>query len=319
MVKNDKIKELVFSFMDMVGIKHKEVEAGLWHAKIPASEKLFFNGFDVFKFTFDKELAERHRDLELICEGSFMLRKIIERLAEIPKASRLFSTAKPEVPRLKDKEKSLRLVKKGKPVYRQQVIFNFKVRFECDQRKERLFSVKVDPAEPTPEIFEGIRNIDLSEFSEEPDPEYKIEDSGLDFIKFYLDSCRMLEKSIEEDVHHLKNWGENQCAEQMKKFEEYLNEQKQELLNKKENVSFHLYFFQKEEEIEELIKKLDAERERKISELKDKFSLRVSINLVNAVVLCIPTVATRTVGKRTVAAGSGYCSGAGNVQALAAG
>ena len=62
----NKIQELVFSFMDMVNINRSEIEAGIWMAKIPAAEQAFFNGFETLKFTFDREKAELHRDLELI-------------------------------------------------------------------------------------------------------------------------------------------------------------------------------------------------------------------------------------------------------------
>ncbi|MEW6710626.1 MAG: hypothetical protein AB1403_12445, partial [Candidatus Riflebacteria bacterium] len=113
-----------------------------------------------------------------------------------------------------------------------------------------------------------------------------------DLMRLYLQSCQELENQLAPDIAELKNWGVDQCDEELKKFEAYLNEQKKELLRKKENVCFHLYFFQKEEEIDKLINDLEEERNRKIRELKEKFALRVNVSLINAVVLCVPTVAT---------------------------
>lgn len=286
----NKIKELVFSFMNMVGIKCHEIEKDVWAAKIPENEQLFFNSFETLKFTFCRELAEKHRDIELICDGSFLLRKIIERLAQIPKASRLFSLKEPEVPNTG--EKGLRVVNPDSVYYRQKVVFNFKVNFECDQRREKLFSIVTDPAGNIVEVNDGLIDIDTSEFSEKPQDGIKIEESGPDILRLYLQSCQKLENILEEDIAELKDWGVSQCDDELMKFEAYLDEQKQELLKKKENVCFHLYFFQKEEEIDKLIKDLEAERERKLQELKEKFSLKVNISLINAVVLCIPTVAT---------------------------
>lgn len=286
----NKIKELVFSFMDMVKIECDEVTEGVWEAKIPESEQVFFNGFEDLKFTFSRELAEKHRDLELICDGSFLLRKVIERLAEIPKASRLFSNRLPEVPPAS--EAGLRVVDSEKVYYRQKVVFNFKVQFECDQRKEKLFSITTDSAGMSVDVSRGLLEVDTVEFSETPQPEIKIEESGPDILRLYLQSCQQLETEIQEEIEGLKKWGIAQCSEELSKFEAYLDEQKQELLKKKENVCFHLYFFQKEEEIDKLINDLENERNRKLSELKEKFSLRVNIGLINAVVLCIPTVAT---------------------------
>lgn len=290
MAKN-KIKELVFSFLNMIGSKPKEAGDDVWHARVPESEQAFFNGFEVFKFTFTREQAENHRDLELICTGSYLLRKIIERLSEIPKASRLFSLAAPEVPTC-SKGGKLRVLKSDKLYYRQQVIFNFKVQFECDQRRERIFSITADPESENLEVAEGLRSIDFKDYSETPQEGIKLEDSGLDFLRVYLQSCQTLEQTIQAEIEELKVWGEEQCAEQLNKFEAYLDEQKQELLKKRENVSFHLYFFQKEEEIDKLIDNLEQERRRKLSELGDKFALKVNISLINAVVLCVPTVAT---------------------------
>jgi len=284
----NKIKELVFSFLDMVGINGREVATGIWSAKVPEHEQAFFNGFETLRFTFDRALAEQHRDLELICEGSFLLRKIIERLAEIPKASRLYSLSQPEVEPA-GLDGGLRVVS-DKVYYRPRVVFNFKVQYECDQRREKLYSMVADTATGLANIEEGLYNIDLQEFSEVPQPDIQIEESGVDILRLYLESCKKLEESLGEEIAELREWGDEQCSENLKVFEAYLDEQKQELLKKKENVCFHLYFFQKEEEIDRLIDNLEEERKRKLSELTEKFSLRVNICLINAVVLCIPTI-----------------------------
>lgn len=292
----NKIQELVFSFLELVSISPKEHAEGVWVAKIPEAEQAFFNGFETLKFTFEREKAEMHRDLELICEGSFLLRKIIERLAAIPKASRLFSTKAPEVPPCANGPE-LRVMS-DKVYYRSKVIFNFKVQFECDQRREKLFSLTADVADGMLNVEEGLQTVDMKEFSESPQPGIKLEESGVDVLRLYLQSCQKLEEALQEEITELRNWGNEQYEEDLKVFAAYLDDQKQELLKKKENVSFHLYFFQKEEEIDRLIDNLEEERKRKVSELKDKFSLRVNINLVNAVVLCIPTVGTASIKNR---------------------
>ncbi len=284
----NKIQELVFSFLEMVGIKGREVEQGIWAARVPENEQAFFNGFETLRFTFDREIAEHHRDLELICEGSFLLRKIIERLAEIPKASRLYSVNPPEVEPA-GLDGGLRVIS-DKVYYRPRVVFNFKVQYECDQRREKLYSLIADTATGVANVEEGLYSIDLKQFSETPQPDVKIEESGVDILRLYLESCKKLEESLNEEISELREWGDEQCSENLKVFEAYLDEQKQELLKKKENVCFHLYFFQKEEEIDRLIDNLEEERKRKLSELREKFSLRVNICLINAVVLCIPTI-----------------------------
>jgi len=309
----NKIQELVFSFLDMVGIKGREVEPGIWAAKVPESEQSFFNGFETLRFTFDRALAELHRDLELICEGSFLLRKIIERLAEIPKASRLYSINPPEVEPA-GVDGGLRVIS-DKVYYRPRVVFNFKVQYECDQRREKLYSLVADTATGVANIEDGLYNIDMKQFSETPQPDIKIEESGVDILRLYLESCRKLEESLNEEIAELREWGDEQCSENLKVFEAYLDEQKQELLKKKENVCFHLYFFQKEEEIDRLIDNLEEERKRKLDELREKFSLRVNISLINAVVLCIPTIgviapkkkrtASRNIGMTALASSAG--------------
>ncbi len=292
----NKIQELVFSFLDLVSITPKELEPGIWMAKIPESEQAFFNGFENLKFTFARDKAEMHRDLELICEGSFLLRKIIERLSAIPKASRLFAIQTPEVaPSANGPE--LRVVS-DKVYYRPKVVFNFKVQFECDQRREKLFSLTADTADGILNVEEGLQTINMQEYSETPQSGIKIEESGVDILRLYLQSCQKLEETLQEEITELRDWGNEQCEENLKVFAAYLDEQKQELLKKKENVCFHLYFFQKEEEIDRLIDNLEEERKRKMSELKDKFSLRVKISLVNAVILCIPTVGTASLKNR---------------------
>lgn len=284
----NKVQELVFSFMEMVGIESRELETGIWAAAIPEAEQSFFNGFENLKFTFDREKAELHRDLELICEGSFLLRKIIERLAELPKASRLYSLKAPEVlPPGPGHE--LRVVSDN-VYYREKVVFNFKVQYECDQRREKLYSIIADTAAGVSGIEDGLCNIDMTEFSETPQPGLQIEESAVDILRLYLQSCQKLEESLSDEIAELREWGDEQCHENLKVFEAYLEEQKQELLKKKENVCFHLYFFQKEEEIDRLIENLEEERKRKLNELQEKFSLRVNISLINAVVLCLPTV-----------------------------
>ncbi len=288
----NKIQELVFSFMDMVNIPRKELEPGIWAAKIPEAERAFFNGFEVLRFTFEREKAEFHRDLELICEGSFLLRKIIEKLAEMPKVSRLFALKAPEVPP-QSSNHELRVVSDN-VYYRPRVVFNFKVQFDCDQRREKLFSVVADTASDILGVDEGLYNIDMADYSETPQQGLEITESNTDILRLYLQACQQLEESLRDEIAELREWGDEQCHENLKVFEAYLDEQKQELLKKKENVSFHLYFFQKEEEIDRLIDNLEEERKRKMNELKEKFSVRVKIGLVNAVVLYTPTVGVAT-------------------------
>jgi hypothetical protein len=296
----NKIQDLVFSFLDMVKIKRREIEPGIWMAKVSESEQAFFNGFENLKFTFDRDKAELHRDLELICEGSFLLRKIIERLSEIPKASRLYSTNPPEIAPT-GAEGGLRVMS-DKIYYRPRVVFNFKVQYECDQRREKLYSLVADTASGVMGVEEGLHEIDMKVFSEEPQPDIKVEESGVDILRLYLESCQKLEESLNDEIAELREWGDEQCSENLKVFEAYLDEQKQELLKKKENVCFHLYFFQKEEEIDRLIDNLEEERKRKLSELRDKFSLRVNISLINAVVLCMPTIGVIAPQKKRSAA-----------------
>lgn len=309
----NKIKELVFSFMDMVGIDRRESEPGIWVARIPEAEQAFFNGFEVLRFTFDREKAETHRDLELICEGSFLLRKIIEKLSELPRVSRLFSMREPAVPP-QGSAHELRVVSDN-VYYRPRVVFNFKVQFECDQRREKLYSVLADTASDLLGVEEGLYNIDMGEFSETPQEGMKISESATDVLRLYLQACQKLEEALSADIAELREWGDEQCSENLKVFEAYLDEQKHELQKKKENVSFHLYFFQKEEEIDRLIDNLEEERKRKMAELRDKFSVRVKIGLVNSVVLYTPTVGvashkTRKSGDKKIipafAASSGF-------------
>lgn len=287
----NKIQELVFAFMDMVKIPCRVVEEGIWRITIPPEERAFFNGFEELSFTFDRQVAERHRDLEMIAEGSYLLKKIVERLIGIPKVSRLFKMAKPELPRIEPgKTPELRVISPGKAHYRQQVIFNFKVGFLTDDRRERLFSVLADPANHEIYLKEGLGDLDLTQYQETPEPGVPLEESGEDILRLYLQACRQLESTIGPEVEEIRTRNAEQFGVEFARYREFLEEQKKELLKKKENVCFHLYFFQKEEEIDRMIKDLESEHNRKVEELKEKFSLKVEVGLINAIVLCIPTV-----------------------------
>ncbi|MFZ2957125.1 MAG: hypothetical protein WA705_09565 [Candidatus Ozemobacteraceae bacterium] len=290
-METSKIQELVLTFMDSMAIKRSPAGEGVWFALIPPSERAFFNGFEQYTFTFDRALAEKHREYELICEGSYLLKKIIERLAMIPKVSRLYSTAAPELPFAgPGKGGELRLLTPGKAHYRQQVCFNFKVSFLCDRRQDRLYSALTDPAIKEVSVQEGPMEVDMGLFSETPDPSTPVEESGEDLLRLYLQACRELEAKISGQIGEMRAWAEGELVQEKTKVTAYLDEQKRELMKKKENVCFHLYFFQKEEEIDKMIGDLDSELQRKVQELHDKYTLKVEIALVNAIVLCIPTL-----------------------------
>lgn len=279
-----KISELIFSFLKMASIKYKEVEKGIWTAKIPEKERNFFNGSESITFTFERELAEKHRDIELISEGSFLLRKIVERIAEVPKVSRIFAIQAPEMP-----PNTIGIVT-DKAHYRAKVAFNFKVSFDGEQRKEKLYSVIADTAGGNVSIDEKLFVPDMKQYSSNPVSDIKIEDSGRDILRLYMESCQMLEKHIVPEIDKLKELSLEQYNDELKVFDAYLDEQKSELLKKKENVSFHLYFFQKEEEIDKLINNLEEERKRKIEDLKLKYRVNVNIDLIDVIVLEIPTI-----------------------------
>ncbi|OIP32246.1 hypothetical protein AUK22_00195 [bacterium CG2_30_54_10] len=290
----NKIQDLVFSFMNLFKIPCRSTQEGIWQITIPDSEKAFFNGFQELSFTFDREVAEKHRDLEMIAEGSYLLKKIVERLIGIPKVSRMYKLAKPELPPIEPTEPGktteLMVISPGKVHYRQQVIFNFKVGFLSDARKERLFSVLADPANHKIYLKKGLGNLDPARYQETPEPGVPTEESGEDILRLYLQSCRQLEAAIGPEVEEIRSRNSGLFEAEFARHQGFLEEQKKELLKKKENVCFHLYFFQKEEEIDRAIKDLETDHERKVAELKEKYGLKVEIGLINAIVLGVPTV-----------------------------
>ncbi|HNV68477.1 MAG TPA: hypothetical protein PKO06_02185 [Candidatus Ozemobacteraceae bacterium] len=290
-MENNKIQELVFSFMDSVGAKPVQAGEGIWQAPIPSAETGFFNGDKDFRFTFSRDVAEKHRDLELICEGSYLLKRIIDRLSTVPKVSRLFLKAQPTLPPLvSGKTPELRVITPGKVYYRQQVWFNFRVKYECDRKEEMFFSTLADPALPQVELHEQLSKVDETLYSEEPEPGVPIEDLGEDLLRLYLSSCRAVEEKIADQIQDVRDWAEEKYKHEEQRFIAYLEEQKRELQKKKENVCFHLYFFQKEEEIERMIKDLETEKNRKLAELKEKFAVQVEVALINAVIIAVPTL-----------------------------
>lgn len=291
----NKIRSIVFSFLDMAKIPYKEIRKGVWVANIPETEENFFGNVSLLEFTFQRDLAEEHRNVELVCEGSFLLRKIIERMSVLPRVSRVFSKRIPETP-----PQSLTVVTDSS-YYRSKVVFNYKVTFHCEQNKDKLYSVVADTAFGVININDNLFEVDMNEFSETPDSNLKIEDSGYDILKLYMEACQRLEDEILTDIKDLRCRNEEKYNQSIKVFDDYLDEQKNELLKKKENVSFHLYFFQKEEEIDKMLANLEEERKRKTAELQDKYKVKVSVTLINAVVLCIPTIgAASSKAKRTI-------------------
>ncbi len=277
------IQQLVLAYFNMQGIKCKETEENIWVAQIPEKEQSFFNCGSSLKFTFNKEKAELYRDVEMIGEGSFLFRKIIEKLGNTPKVSRIFVGKQPEIPEASG-VKSIA----EKMHYRTTVAFNFKVSLICDQKQEMLYSVVEDKADSSLSVNNKLFTLDLDEYTEEPDSRIKLEEPGPEVLKKYLLACQQLEESIQNEVEKYRKISIEKCREEMKVFDAYLNEQKAELLQKKENVSFHLYFFQKEEEIDKLINNLEEERKRKINELEEKYKVKVNIDLINAILICIP-------------------------------
>jgi hypothetical protein len=290
---DNKIEHLVFSFMKLVGMEPKRDHNNLWRAEVPEAERAFFNGQTEFQFTFDREEAERHRELDYLCEGAFLLRKIVERLGAIPKVSRLYGTMPPELPPADPgKMRGLRVVTTDAAYYRQQVVFTFKVIINSDNRRERCFSVLADPMSADLSLKEGLREIDLTRFSETPDPALPLAESGEDLLRLYLQACQSLEQTLAPEIKSMQDLVQDRYVVEQEKVTRYIDEQKRELQRKKENVCFHLYFFQKEEEIDKMIAGLEAEQQRKLEELKEKFALNVDIRLINAVVLCLPTFGT---------------------------
>ena len=129
----DSIQELVLAFFNMQGIRCKETEEQIWSAKIPEKDSSFFNCGETLRFTFDREKAELHRDVELVCEGSFLLRKIVERLSSMPKVSRLFVVHQSAVP----ESSGIKSIA-NKMHYKSSLAFNFKVSIDSDHKKDLL-------------------------------------------------------------------------------------------------------------------------------------------------------------------------------------
>lgn len=282
------IQQLVTAFFNMQGVKCKEAEDNVWVAEIPEKDQNYYNCGGLLRFTFDKEKAELHRDIEMVSEGSFLLRKIIEKLEKTPKVSRLFVGNLPQLAG----DSVVRSIAE-KMHYKARVAFNFKVVLECDVKEEKLYSVVEDSSDSSLKVNDSLFVVDLENYSEKPDPRVKLNEPGPEVLKVYLQACQKLEEAVQGEIERFRKIGQDKCREDMKVFDDYLNEQKAELLQKKENVSFHLYFFQKEEEIDKLISNLEEERKRKLSELEEKYKVKVNISLINAVVICTPESGNR--------------------------
>ncbi len=278
------VKKLVISFLDNLKIKYEETSPGIWKAQIPEEERSFFDGRDEYEFTFDRELAEKHRSLDFMSKGSFMLQKITSRLTSKPKVARLFAKKEPELP-----EGTLSLVTQ-KAYYKTKIVFNFKVSIEGEQKAVKTMSVVCDTQTGKNEVYNEFYEIQEDLYTETANPDYEIKDENNKILKHYVESCQSIEKEIVKDIKLFKGKNKEEFDKSLKLFEDYLDDQKAELVKKKENLSFHLYFFQKEEEIDKLIGELEKKREQKVKELKEKYEVKVNILLVNALVLCIPTI-----------------------------
>jgi hypothetical protein len=278
------IKSLVFSFLDNINIKYTETAPGMWKAMITPKEVAFFDGRTEYEFTFDRELAEKHRSLEFMSKGSFMLQKITNRLTASPKVARVFAIKEPELP------KGVLSVITQRPYYRTQIAFNFKVNIESEQKTVKMLSVISDITTGSIELRDGFYEVDERLYSETPNPDYELRDENHEILKLYIESCQRVEKEVSKDIKLFRAKNEEEYEKNLEQFEDYLNDQKAELLKKKENLSFHLYFFQKEEEIDKLINGLEQQREQKVQELKEKYEVKVNIVLINALMLCVPTM-----------------------------
>lgn len=278
------IKSLVFSFLDSLNIKYTETAPDMWKAMVTPKEVAFFDGRTEYEFTFDRELAEKHRSLEFMSKGSFMLQKITNRLTASPKVARVFAIKEPELP------KGVLSVVTEKPYYRTQLAFNFKVLIEGEKKDVKMLSVLSDISTGAIEVGEGFYEVDEEKYSETPNPDYEIRDENQEILRLYIESCQQVEKEIAKDIKLFRAKNQEEYKKSLELFEDYLNDQKAELLKKKENLSFHLYFFQKEEEIDKLINDLEQQREQKIIELKEKYDLKVNVILINALMLCVPTL-----------------------------
>lgn len=287
---SSQIKNLVLDFMHLIGINPVEIEPEIWKAHIPETEKYFFNGFEEINFTFNRNIAETHRNLEYIAEGTYLLKKILERLISIPKVSKIYKCTEPQ-PITTIYSTLPNHIAPVTTFYKQDIIFNFKVLFSAESKFEKLYTVYASPYTSEIKILEEFVEIRLDKnYSEHPPYNILTEDISEEIIRFYLMSCQLLEQKITPSILELQNSSQKALNSELERYKAYINEQKEELQRKKQNVSFHLYFFQKEEEIDKLLQNIDLELEQKIQELKSKYQVSTTINLINAIILHIPVI-----------------------------
>ncbi len=286
------IKNMVLGFMDSIKVSVTGGDDGIYRAQVPPNERVFFNEVEVYTFTFDRETAQKCREAEYLGDGSYFLRRILERLSAVPKVSRLFRQGEPETvtpapATATAPGNSLRVLQLGQSFYRQQVLFTFKVIYSGHCRVAELVSVLVDPFTGTVSFLDEMP--DLTNFSEEADTSITVHEQTDELLKSYLQTLAQIEAKIKPQIDTMREQAKDLLKAELIRIDQYFDEQKRELQQKKENVYFHLYFFQKEEEIDKMMRDLESERARKTQEMAEKYELKIEVVLVNALVLCIPT------------------------------
>ncbi|NLM17244.1 MAG: hypothetical protein GX221_05960 [Candidatus Riflebacteria bacterium] len=266
----ERVKKVFFNFLDTQKIPYKEENPEVWLAEPPKDKQSLLNGAEEFRFTFNKNIAELHRNIEYISENSYSFRKVVEKISSEPKAAKV---------RLKT-DGNAKGIK-----WTEDAVFNFKVSMVGGNVKDMLFHTVCDLGAKTIELNEGLFAPEKEKYIDCSKDSNSKASSPTEILRYYLMSCNNLETYLLNEIKEKSKSAENKYKEELAAYNTYLDEEKKELETKKDNSGFHLYFFQKEEEIDKMISNLEKDRKEKTAELREKFKLKTKISLISAIII----------------------------------
>lgn len=289
------LKEFVSSAVKLSGGTVKKIEENLLEIHIPDdTSEDSQHSKRLKKVAFDPEVALDYPDSEFLTFGSPILENIISLSSKRGLVSQFYITGLnlEYYQLIKQVKRNISLGNCDISSYTEKVfmfyylLFNFKTTYLSDEKEEEIRSIIIDMSngQVSRQIFDLITEDNISEKEYYSFPDYPLK---VDTLKAYIMARQKIEKKIIPIIKDKQNSLIKRREKEINIINNFYDDTKDEI---EESLNKQDLSDEKKKMILDRLKLIEIERERRITELKDKYKIETSLELINSAIISQPKI-----------------------------
>jgi len=281
-----KIRSFVTKTLESIGALVDFTEYNYAEVIIPDDFAVYFDDRGYFSLAFDFDIAKRHENSEFVTYGSYFLDRVTELAIQrglsckrhiIDENVELRTLPQKISNKIMFRNCRVTFMANAHAIYHY-ILFNFRVAYISDEREDRIFKILVNlnTGHTDDKMLEAV---ETAIYTDSAHTSYSVE-KLLPIDLAYKSATTDLEEKIQPEIREINNKINSRLDHERGRINEYYDQIDGDLYKKREKLKSELT-----KPIDDKLLVSQIERQRRLNEIDEKNSLRVSIVLFNATMI----------------------------------